>query len=650
MKLGGGKEWFTAAELAELDLPGLRKTKRKVNELADERGWKFLTNDAGEPLARPRQARGGGTEYHIDVLPAATRSALVARGVGAVAHVASKPETRAASMWGWFEAQNEKTQGEARKRAQIVALVETYERVGLTRSAAVASTAARSAVAASTLWGWLALLDGVSPADRLPYLAPRRAGGAAAADIDARAWQLFLSDYLRPEKPTLSECFRRTQAWAAANGIELPHQRTFNRRLDKLDQRIVVAKRAGAEALRRMLPSQQRSVAELHAMEAVNIDGHKFDVFCRYPDGRIARPLMIAIQDVYSRKMLAWRVAESENAIDTRLAFAELFKTWGIPRHCLLDNGRAFASKWITGGAPNRFRFKVKDDEPLGLLTALGIVIHWATPFRGQSKPIERAFKDLTDIIARHPATHGAYTGHKPDAKPENYGDAAVPIEDFKRLVEVGIAAHNARVGRRTETARGRFSFDQVFAESYAAAPIGKATPEQLRIALLAAEQQTCDRSTAEIRLEGNRYWSPALHAHAGKRVTVRFNPDNLHEEVHVYANNGEFIATAEIIDKTGFFDKESAGKRRKQEADWRRQVRDATKLEDLLSIGAVASMLSDEPEPLDMPEATVVRPVRMRGQTAAALKPVSEVAPHQPAPEVVDRMTSAMERLRIVR
>src|SRR5690606_38912620 len=141
-----------------------------------------------------------------------------------------------------------------------------------------------------------------------------------------------------------------------------------------------------------------------------------------------------------------------------------------------------------------------------GLLTSLGIRIHWALPFRGQSKPIERGFRDLCDTIAKHPAMEGAYTGNSPTAKPENYGSRAVPMERFVEIVAAGIAAHNARLGRRTETAHGR-SFDETFAESYAAAPIGKALPEQLRMAPLAAEQVRGDRRTGEVKLCGNRYW-----------------------------------------------------------------------------------------------------------------------------------------------
>src|SRR5690606_16989674 len=136
---------------------------------------------------------------------------------------------------------------------------------------------------------------------------------------------------------------------------------------------VVTLRRKGEEALRRMLPAQIRSVAEMHAMELVNIDGHVCDVWVRLPDGREIRPMMVAIQDVYSRKYLAWRLSETEDMITARMVFADLFRDWGIPMGLLADNGRAFASKMLTGGSKTRFRGKTLDTDPTGLLTALGI-------------------------------------------------------------------------------------------------------------------------------------------------------------------------------------------------------------------------------------------------------------------------------------
>jgi hypothetical protein len=122
-------------------------------------------------------------------------------------------------------------------------------------------------------------------------------------------------------------------------------------------------------------------VDHLHALECVNIDGHTFDVRVTNRDGKVVRPILVGIQDVRSSKLLAWRVVEVESAQNVRLVFADLFEKWGIPVHCVLDNGRGFASKWITGGVPNRFRFKVMEGDPVGLIVDLGIQHHWAILF-----------------------------------------------------------------------------------------------------------------------------------------------------------------------------------------------------------------------------------------------------------------------------
>ena len=53
MKFTGGKFWFTAAELAELKLPGLPSSKRKVNERAAAECWALKADADGMPLTPP---------------------------------------------------------------------------------------------------------------------------------------------------------------------------------------------------------------------------------------------------------------------------------------------------------------------------------------------------------------------------------------------------------------------------------------------------------------------------------------------------------------------------------------------------------------------------------------------------------------------
>lgn len=639
------REWFTAAELAELALPGLPGDKRSINRRAQDERWSIRTGADGALLVRKRAGRGGGLEFHVSLLPGATRLELARRGI-----TAERPRPEAvdpdAAAWHWLEAQKDSVRQEAARRLAIVNEVELLEQSGMTRTAAIAEVSARHAKAGkATLWGWMRAVDGVAPQHRLPALAPRYKGGGREAEIEPLLWALFKSDVLRPSQPTLSSCYARVAAIAADRSLSIPSEVTFRRRFEReVDPAIVLYRRQGDEALRRSLPAQRRTVDMLHAMELVNIDGHKFDVFVQHPEtGKPIRPMMVAIQDIYSRKVLAWRLAVSESAATARLAFGDLFRDFGIPKGCLLDNGRGFASKWITGGARNRFRFKVKDEDPTGLLTGLGVAIHWALPYRGQSKPIERAFRDMCDTIARHPETEGAYTGNSPVTKPDNYGSRAVAWDVFVAHVARGIAAHNARLGRQGGVCRGR-SFDEVFAESYAQAPIGKATPAQLRMALLAAEQKLVNRRTGEIELFRNRYWSPECNRLCGQRVTVRFDPDNLHSEVHLYGHDGAYLCSAELIADTGFLDVEGAKATAKRVKDHRRRVREGVVAEQLMAAAEVAAFQDEVAVPA-LPEPSVVRPVRHRGQTAAALK----VAPDPQIKINREREARVFDRLKLV-
>jgi hypothetical protein len=58
------QEWFTARELAALQLRDLPTTRQGVQAYAEARGW-----DADPARCRDRAGRGGGLEYHLSLIP-----------------------------------------------------------------------------------------------------------------------------------------------------------------------------------------------------------------------------------------------------------------------------------------------------------------------------------------------------------------------------------------------------------------------------------------------------------------------------------------------------------------------------------------------------------------------------------------------------
>ena len=641
--------WWTAAELAEARLPDLPASKRAVNALAEREGWARAPR-----LARRRAGKGGGWEYHWTLLPSRAQGALIA-AARAPADAPAAPATPARmgrdEAWTWFEGLPEGPKAEAARRLLAVQAVEALEAGGSSRHLAVAEAARRHGAGARTLWTWLDLVAGARADDRLPYLAPRHRAARRASrrvEVDARFGDLLKADVLRDSRPSVTSAYDRCRAIAEAKGIPVPPLHAARRWLRRsVSPAAWTLARQGVEALSRMRPAQVRDKTTLRAMEAVNADFHRFDVFARFPaspDGQreeVARPQMVAIQDVYSGRLLAWRVDRTANSHAAQLCFGELIERWGIPERVLLDNGREFAAKIITGGAKTRFRFRVREDDMEGLLTSLGCQIHWATPYSGQSKPIERAFRDLCDRVAKHPAFQGAYTGNRPDAKPESHGSRAVPLATFVEVLEREIAAHNARPGRRSEVAFGR-SFAEAFDESYARGPVRRATAAQRRLWLMGAEGLRAHRDSGQLSFMGNRYHAPWMVAIRERRVTARFDRDDLWAGLHVYGLDGAYLGFAPCIAKVGFFDAAGARVERKLKRDWLAASKAELAAARRLTAADVAAELAALPGTAEEapPAATVIRPVFDGGARARPAE-----APAEGPAEVADLVARLQAR-----
>ncbi|MDW8399831.1 MAG: transposase domain-containing protein [Acetobacteraceae bacterium] len=470
---------------------------------------------------------------------------------------------------------------EALRRTQACLEVRRLVGAGLPVRRAVPAAAQALGIAPGTLARWWfggGRLPGVAGCENVAawpaLLAPAWGETRREAPFSPAAWDALLRDWLRPERPSLRAVYRRLTAAAPAQGWQVPSFATVARRVARLDVRLTTLAREGRQAFERLFAPLKRSVAHLQALEWVNADGHRLDVFAQLPErfgGGVGRPHLIAWQDVYSRKILAWRLTPTLNAYAVVLSFADLVEAFGIPEHALFDNGREFGAKCITGGTPWRFRFKTSADEMLGVLPLLGVEVHWASPFHGQAKPIERAFRDLAEEIAKDPRLAGAYTGNRPEAKPENYGSRAVAWEALEEVAAQAIARHNARTGRRTETARGR-SFDETFAESFAQRAVRRLSPAQRGWLLLASEPVQV-RQNHCFELAGNVYGVRPEWGLAGRRVVARFDPDRLSRPPLVFTLDGALVGEAET--RVARFDDQAAAQaHRRHLAAQRRAVR----------------------------------------------------------------------------
>ncbi len=537
---------YTASELA--GLPGLPSSARKVRARAEREGW---------PCAIVTRRGGQARVYSLATLPLEVQEVLARQTV----RVVTAPECSPSSEDDAVRAPESHLQI-ATERARLArAVAELVARgVPLLRACEVAAEGTEHAPRSVRRWH-----DAVRhhpTTEWVVRLLPKWKARPATTDYHAMAWQFLRDDYLRQSKPALRACYRRMVETALANGwTPVPSYHACRRRLEReVSTAERVFRREGSEALSRLYPSQERDASCFRVLEAINGDGHLADVMVLWPDGKRARPMVIGLEDLRSDKVLSVRVDRSENGEVVRLAMADVVREHGVPEHAYFDNGRVWASKEMTGGQLTRYRGKIRPEDPEGLMTALGIEVHWTTPYHGQSKPIERTWRQFVENVSRHPAFEGAYLGSNPTQKPKNYREEkAVPLATFLEVLMLAVREHNARTGRAVHDGR---SFDEVFAEGYAAGPIRRVTEAQRRFLYLAADRIRTRSADGALHLFGTRYWADELLQHRGKMVTVRFDPQDLGAGVFVYASNedkGRFLCHAVAHGKVAFRERAAA-------------------------------------------------------------------------------------------
>ncbi len=535
-------------------------------------------------ISRKRSGKGGGVEYALHGLPEDVQTEIQIKLAKAEAKKQKKTAKKSIAdddvlskvIWSKWDKSSSKQKAKATKRAGCCFAVADLVNSGMEVVKAIKTSAKDEGVSHKSLMRWYYKARKFDRSNWTAVLLDeRKAKKSNRADFTDEAWEVFKAYYLRLERPTFAVSYDYLKDMAREHGWKVPSESTVKRRIEKeIPHTQFIYLRYGEHKLSELYPSQIRSVEDIEAMEWVNGDGYQHNVFVRWHDGEILRPKTWFWQDVRTRKILAYRTDKSENSDTIRLALMDLISIYGIPRKVTIDNTRAAANKWMTGGVKNRYRFKVKDDDPKGIIPVLGIELHWTSvqygKGHGQGKPIERAFSHggIGEYVDKHALLAGHWTGNNSMDKPDNYhgGKDGASYEDFITALDKGVAMWNAREGRDTEMCMGKLSYDQAFERDYAKATVRRATAEQMRLLMLMSEAVTLyedgtfwSGAGGGSRHNRNRYEAVDLIGGKKRKVMIKFDPQKLHETVYVYDLDGHFLAEAVCTVKAGFGDKSKA-------------------------------------------------------------------------------------------
>lgn len=343
------KNWLTASELASLALPGMPATRQGWDMLAEREAW---AEQDGK--VRQRKGRGGGIEYHVDLLPSAALASYAHKAIGSVALTSDD-----AALAGLSNAKLTATAQESRDaRLALIAAADRFARNGnLGRNTADKAFVAlynmeqieverwvREAVkqlSLRTLARWRATRkDGAI--DRLGVDRGLARRGKGVLDVaEGGAVRTFILGLIA-HQPHLSSDHVRTIVADKFAALKVPAPRTFRGVLNRLkaDNKVALTRITNPDKFKSHF---RVSGTNSHACERLNelwmIDASPADVLLT-----TGRHAIYACIDIWSRRLIV-TVTKTARADAVALLIRRAIVEWGVPERIKTDNGSDFVAK-----------------------------------------------------------------------------------------------------------------------------------------------------------------------------------------------------------------------------------------------------------------------------------------------------------------
>ncbi|MCA1242972.1 DDE-type integrase/transposase/recombinase [Stappia stellulata] len=356
------KEWFTAREAAELDLPGLPETESGILRAAERESW-----HEHPFLSRTRKGqRGGGREYHFRLFPTEAQLEFTRRALSVRREVTRDANGNTKLTFSGTEAARVNRDA----RLAIVQAFESFS-AGLTLglSSRLQIFADRYNTRSIEVEDWIR--------DTVPHLSKRslqrwrsakRAGKADALAVDrstarkgkgvldtanggaVRAFILALvahqphlsADHIRTLcRDEFGETLQVERQGRMAS-VETPPVRTFQHFLKRLreTEKVALTKLSNPDKYRStMAPAGIGALRHIREPNALwQIDASPVDALCT--DGRHA---IYACIDIATRRTLFY-VSKTPRASAVAMLLRRAILAWGVPDTIKTDNGSDFVA------------------------------------------------------------------------------------------------------------------------------------------------------------------------------------------------------------------------------------------------------------------------------------------------------------------
>lgn len=244
--------------------------------------------------------------------------------------------------------------------------------------------------------------------------------------------------------PSFYSCWEITRGFAIRidkiSKDEFPCYMTFKRRLEREvpKQAIYLARYGHSKWNKKYGTYIDRDYSNIASGTVWVADHAQIDVACLMDDGRVVFPWVTAWRDFKSSKWLGWLLQpDSPNSDHIFQSFYYSAEEYGLPLDVLLDNGKDFRCKDFAGGR-KVLKIDANEAKTTSMLAELNVKVHFALPYNAQTKPIERDFLKIKELLSKHCV---GYRGGNVVERPEKLADEIkkgklIPFNTFKEIFD----------------------------------------------------------------------------------------------------------------------------------------------------------------------------------------------------------------------
>ena len=375
--------------------------------------------------------------------------------------------------------------------------------------------------------------------------------------VDDDDFEYFKNLYLKEGSPSVRSCWDITLGYAMEKNPEInkhnfPSPISFMRRLEaEVPETSVYMARNGKSAWNRKYGWYiERDYSNILSGQIWVSDHAQMDVACTDENGKVVFPWVTAWRDYKSGKWLGWSLhTESPNSDHIFQTFYFGARRYGLPNDVIIDNGKDYRCKDFAGGRQQNIKVDVNQARTRTMLDELGVKVHYALPYNAQTKPIERDFLKIKELLTKHCI---GYRGGNVVERPEVLADEIkqgkiMHFDDFKKIFNNFVIKILNRRPSEGKNLNGKCP-DQLFYDEFQTK--NHISRDALKLFCMRTSRNfTIGRNGIQDRQLGITYWADWLIAETGLKVYLRRDPRNYKEAWVFKASNDEFVGTVTAVE-----------------------------------------------------------------------------------------------------